>query len=161
METKLIDDSFDKDLFDSKATYPLQCWEWGEAKKELGNEVVRVGEFDGDKLLNVFQLTLHKIPKTSYKIAYLPRSVFPSEKTITFLKEFAANNKIVFIKLEPNVAKRDAPKILPADIVKSSHPLLPAWTQILDLKPSEEELLKNLKQKKENLDLTILKDCLN
>lgn len=147
MEVTFIDDSIDKILYNSKTHSPLQSWEWGEAKKELGNKVVRLGEFEKNELKNVFQLTIHAIPKTTYKIAYMPRSLFPSDKTIDFLKDFAAKNKILFIKMEPNVAKKDAPEKMRSDIIKSEHPLFPAWTQMLDLRPSEEELLKNLKSK--------------
>lgn len=34
-----------------------------------------------------------------------------------------------------------------SNLVRSPHPLFPAWTQTLDLAPSEEELLKKLKSK--------------
>jgi lipid II:glycine glycyltransferase (peptidoglycan interpeptide bridge formation enzyme) len=147
MDVKLIDNSFDKNKYNAKATSPLQSWEWGEAKQELGNQVVRLGEFSGTELQNVFQFTIHSIPKTPYNVAYLPRSVFPSPETLQFMKKFAEEKKILFIKLEPNIPKSEAPKKLPENVVRSGHPLFPSWTQVLDLRSTEEELLKNLKSK--------------
>ncbi|MEO6509321.1 MAG: peptidoglycan bridge formation glycyltransferase FemA/FemB family protein [Patescibacteria group bacterium] len=147
MKVELIHTDFDKELYNSKATHPMQSWEWGEAKKELGNTVVRFGEFQGEELQQVFQFTLHPIPRTSYKIAYLPRSVFPSKDSLEFLINYAKKNSILFVKIEPNVGKESSPIPQQSNLIRSTHPLFPAWTQILDLKPSEEELLKNLKSK--------------
>ena len=88
MNITLLDDNFDKQLFNEKAINPTQSWEWGEAKRKLGVDTVRVGEFDQDKLINIYQITFHPIPQTSYKIGYLPRSVFPSKDVIDFLIEY-------------------------------------------------------------------------
>jgi hypothetical protein len=72
MTIQIIADDFNKEEFNAAAWHPLQTWEWGQARKETGVEVIRLGEFEGSNLKNVFQLTLHKIPKLQYKIGYLP-----------------------------------------------------------------------------------------
>src|SRR3990167_1250231 len=97
--------SFDKNKFNDAAKHPLQAWEWGEARKAIGVEVIRIGEFNGNTLNNVFQMTLHKLPFSNYRIGYLPRSVWPSNEVIDFLTNFAIENKLIFIKLEPYVRK--------------------------------------------------------
>jgi len=43
----------EKEAFNKAAGHPLQSWEWGEFRKEAGNEVVR---------FSFGQVTLHKIP---------------------------------------------------------------------------------------------------
>lgn len=155
-----MSEDFDKNLWNSIAIHPLQIWEWGEARKELGVEVLRVGELENSKLKRAYQITFHKIPYTKYKVGYLPRSQWPSKKTLEFLYEYAKQNNVIFIKLESYVIKR-SDRVIPDLIgnlqildrveddrlVKSPHPLFPNWTIILDLAKSEEELLKNMKPK--------------
>jgi len=135
----IISDDYSIEQYNKHAHHPLQAWEWGEARKKTGVEVLRLS--DGK---NVFQLTFHKIPKINYKIGYLPRSVFPSKEVLNFLYDYGKKNKIIFIKIEPYVEKS---KIKNQKLIKSKHPLFPEWTQILDLKKSEDELLKSFHSK--------------
>ncbi|MBI3366482.1 peptidoglycan bridge formation glycyltransferase FemA/FemB family protein [Candidatus Roizmanbacteria bacterium] len=154
MAIQIIKDSFPVKQFNNLAIHPLQAWEWGEARKKTGVEVLQFGEFKNNKLINVFQITIHSlVPNlycltTHYKIGYLPRSKFPSRYVLEFLYDYGKKNKIIFIKIEPYVEKRNYK--LPTtnyQLEKSSHPLFPEWTQIFDLTKSEEELLKNMHHK--------------
>ena len=161
MVVKSINSNSDKDVFDQKACHPLQSWQWGEARKEMGIEMLRIGEFNKDQLINVYQLTFHKIPHTPYKIGYLPRSNFPSNEVLDFLYEYGQKNKVIFIKIEPYIEKSQITnhksqinfKFHPPSrkanfkLIKSPHPLFPEWTQILDLTKSEDELLKEMHHK--------------
>jgi len=151
---KIIDNNFSLEKFNQLATHPLQSWEWGEARKKMGIEVLRLGEFKKDQLVNIFQLTFHKIPLTNLKIGYLPRSVYPSEEILEFLFDYAKKNHTIFIKFEPyvenykfKIKNLELIKNSKFKIINSSHPLFPEWTMILDLKKSEEELLKEMKSK--------------
>lgn len=150
---KIISESFsDISGYNLVAHHPLQTWEWGEARKQTGVEVLRLGKYDGNKLTNVFQLTFHKIPKTNYKIGYLPRSVTPMKDVLHFLATYSKKNKVIFIKIEPYVEKSRLQMINDRSITHfelqiSKHPLFPNWTQILDLSKSEEELLKSFHSK--------------
>ncbi len=142
---KVVDNNFDKSKWNLMADHPMQSWEWGDARKKMGIEILRLGEFGVEN--NVYQLTFHLIPHTKFKIGYLPRSVFPSKEVVEFLYEYGKKNNIIFFKIEPyqqcsNVAMKQS-----SNLVKSKHPLFPDWTQILDLTKSEEELLKNMKPK--------------
>ena len=143
MNIEILSDSIKAHLINEKALHPLQSYEWGEARKKTGVDIVRLTS-DTD----VFTMTLHPIPYTSYKIGYIPRSVMPTTDILTFLQEWGSKNSLIFIKFEPYVEKSTNYK-LPAtsSLTPSTHPLFPAWTQILDLIPAEEELLKNMKQK--------------
>ena len=85
MHIDYIPDNFDITVYNAVASHPLQSWEWGEARKKMGIEVIRLGEFSNEKdsLTNIFQLTIHPIPHTPYKIGYLPRSVWPSQVALS------------------------------------------------------------------------------
>lgn len=144
---KSIDGSFDQKLWNATAVHPMQSWEWGEARKQMRIEVLRIGEYQKNNLKNVFQVTFHKVPFTSFKIGYLPRSVFPTKEVLDFLHDYGKKHNVVYIKLEPNEKKNSSFVIPHSSLRKSPAPLFPKWTQIIDLTKSEEELLKNMKPK--------------
>lgn len=146
MKINIIHDDFDQDVFNQKATHPLQSWEWGEARKKMGIEVLRIGECDGDNVINVYQITFHRIPYTHFKIGYLPRSVMPSDEVVNFFYEYGKRNKVIFIKIEPYEKKSQVGN-LKSEISPSPHPLFPAWTQMIDLTQPEDELLKKMHHK--------------
>jgi lipid II:glycine glycyltransferase (peptidoglycan interpeptide bridge formation enzyme) len=118
--------------------HPLQSNEWAKARQQMGIETI---------LIDDFLLTLHKIPFTSYKIGYLPRSRMPNAKVLEKLYQIGKENNIVFIKIEPYVEKNPKTKNQNPKLVKSSHPLFPSWTQVLDLTKSEDQLLKSFHSK--------------
>ncbi len=152
MIVKPINDSSFKKKFDMAAIHPLQSWEWGEARKKMGIEVLRLAEFSKDQLENVFQITLHPIPYTPFKIGYLPRSTFPSRKLFEFLFQYGKTNNIIFFKIEPYSKKSQITNHKlqinsKCKILNSKHPLFPEWTQIINLTKSEEELLRSMHPK--------------
>jgi len=149
-----ITNDFDSKRFNQKAHHPLQSWEWGEARKKMGIEVMRIGEFENKRiaseksLINVYQITFHKLPWAKYQIGYLPRSVFPSKEVLEFLKKEGEKRQCIFIKIEPYVKKSQIPNSkLQTMLTRSPHPLFPNWTIMLDLTKPEDELLKNMKAK--------------
>lgn len=134
----------DKAFQNSLAQHPLQTWEWGEARTQMGIAVEKIVGNDA-----IFQMTFHPIPHTSYTIGYLPRSVAPDKETVTRLIEVAKKHNCIFIKMEPYLSYAEGeqlPLIDPA-IRISPHPLFTEWTQTLDITPSEETLLKAMKPK--------------
>lgn len=128
------------------APHPLQSWQWGEARKAMGIDVLRIGEYGNSLLKNVFQITFHPIPYTFYKIGYLPRSVFPSEEVVEFLYTYGKKHNVIFNKFEPNQKKKML-HVTRYTLYESKFPLFPQWTQILDLTRSEDELLKAMHPK--------------
>jgi len=148
---KIIDNDSLKNLWEKKANHPLQSWFWGEARKKMGIEILRLAELKNKKIENVFQITIHKVPFFNKKIGYIPRSVFPSEEVLDFFYEYGKKNNLIFIKIEPYEEKsktiQKLSKVINDKLVVSKHPLFPLWTQILDLSKSENELLKSFHQK--------------
>lgn len=149
MKIKIISDNLSVKKWEEKALHPLQSFSFGAVREKLGVKIIRWGEFDTDKLINVFQMSLHRLP-FNYQIGYLPRSVFPSINSLNFLYQYGKKNKIVFIKIEPYIFKNEIKaNNLPnfSQLKKSPHPLFPNWTQIIDLTKSEQELMKKLHHK--------------
>lgn len=130
--------------WDKIALHPLQTWEWGEARKEMGIDVLRLGEYKDDKLIDCYQITFHRVPHTKYKIGYLPKSVFPSILILDKLLGELKKRNVIFVKIEP-ISKIE--KLDKYHILESPHPLFTKWNQILDITKSEEELLSNMKSK--------------
>src|SRR3989344_9694722 len=95
----------DKKAFNGLSLHPLQSWEWGEFRRRTGLEVVRLGRFSKDKLVETAQLTIHPIPFTKYTIGYLPKCDIPSQQMFETLIQTGKRHNCIFIKLEPNVVK--------------------------------------------------------
>lgn len=141
MIIKVIDQNFNKNKYNHLALHPLQFWAWGEARRKMGIEILRIT--DGK---NVFQLTFHKLPLVNYKVGYLPRSALPTKRVLNFLSDYGKKDNVIFIKIEPYVLRKKL-QVTSCKLQESSHPLFPNWTIILDLTKSEEKLLKEMKPK--------------
>lgn len=130
-----------------RVIHPLQSWEWGKAREAMNIRVVKV--FSDTQ---VFQMTIHPIPHTSFTIGYIPRSLLPDKLNAIQITQLAKQNKCIFVKIEPYVSYKEAEewytlsqKYIP--IKKSGHPLFPEWTQVLDLTQNEQTLLSRMKPK--------------
>jgi lipid II:glycine glycyltransferase (peptidoglycan interpeptide bridge formation enzyme) len=163
----------DKSAFNKAAVHPLQSWEWGEFRKATGNEVVRLGVYDGKTLTDAIQVIFSRIPRTKYKIGTVIKGPVPTEEMLTALKELAKKENAIFIKLEPNVAtkvvgekwmvdggkntKHKTPntkhsgkeliEILKANGCVRGKTLFTPTTFWIDLNPNEDELLKSFHSK--------------
>jgi lipid II:glycine glycyltransferase (peptidoglycan interpeptide bridge formation enzyme) len=120
--------------------HPLQAKEWGDFREKTGVKVIRAADL---------QLTVHPIPHTKYTIGYLPKGSLPTKEMLSELKQIGKKEKCVFIQLEPNVENTDNLKVKLQDLglISAAHPLFTNYTFILDLTPSEGELLKNMHPK--------------
>lgn len=147
MDIRPIDDS-QKDQYNKVVTHVIQSWQWGEFRKSLGLPVLRYGIFKQGKLTNAFQLTLHKIPFTQKLVGYLPKGPLPDKALKEALEKIGQENNCAFIKVEPNIILDSIPQYsLDPSFSPSPKPLFTKYNFLLDLTPSEEELLKNMNQK--------------
>lgn len=112
-------------------THPLQSQAWGDFRKAMGIDVVR---------LNDWQLTFHKIPYTPWTIGYFPKGPKPTKEMIEHLLTLGKQKNAIFIQLEPNTTAKVALK-------PSHHPLFTKYTFVLDLTKSEEELMSAMHPK--------------
>lgn len=149
MDLRLITDS-QKAQYNKQVTHILQSWEWGEFRKKLGLPLLRYGLFENEKLINAFQLTLHKIPFTKSFVGYLPKGPAPNKNLFEALTLIAKEKNCAFIKIEPNIEKSliiNHKSLISGDFHPSPKPLFTKYNFVLDLTPSEEDLLKNMHQK--------------
>jgi len=148
-----------KEIFNENAGHPLQSWEWGEFRKEAGNEVVRLGIFDGKKLTDAVQILIHRIPKISYKIGTIIKGLKPTKELLIHLNKLAKERKLIFIKLEPNipVLKNSQPvaqnpkikltNLLTVNGAVRGKTLFTPTTFWIDLTKSEDDLMKSFNSK--------------
>ena len=120
-------------------THPLQTKAWADFRKEWGNEVLKT---------KYGYLTLHKLPFIKKKVGMLIRSPKPTKKMLSDLKKIAKENSLIFVKLEP-FAKKDKKLV---DLMNSQgcvegKTLFTPTSFWIDLKKSEEELLKSFHSK--------------
>jgi len=149
----------EKQLFNQAADHPLQSYEWGEFRKKTGVKVVRKGIFEGKKLNESVQVTIHPLPKLNRNVGYFPKGGMPNEPQLEILKKIGKENRCVMIKLEPNIGSPMAggqPEIqawqtiedfLRKNGCRKGRPLFTKYSFQLNLDKSEEELLKGMHHK--------------
>lgn len=138
----------EREDYNRVVNHPLQSWEWGEFRQKTWLKALRLGGFDGKKLVCGFQLTVHPIPKTSYTVGFLPRGPLPDKPMLDSLKKIGKSENCLFIKLEPNVAPHPAThQFLIENGCRLGRPLFTKYTFQIDLNLDEERLLSAMKEK--------------
>ena len=141
----------DKTIFNQTAGHPLQAYEWGEFRELTGVKVIRKGIFEREKLITPMQVTIHQLPKINWNIGYFPKGPMPDENQLNVLKQIGEENQCLFIKIEPNVLRASASGAIDKFLLdrgcKKGRPMFTRYTFELNLKDSEEQLLKNMHPK--------------
>ncbi len=137
-----------KDVFNSFVSHPLQSFQWGEFREKTGIRVIRKGSFENEKLIDAFQLTIHKIPKTPWTIGYLPKGTLPTQILEEELLQVGKQERSLFMQLEPNIVKGQAENIENNSFLRRAiRPLFTKYTFLLSLTKSEDELLAKMHPK--------------
>jgi len=124
---------------DKIATHPLQTSYWAEFRKAWGNEILET---------KWGLITLHKLPLIDYKIGIFEKGTEPTKQMLEDLKEIGRDKKLVFIKLEPNTPKSsNLVELMKTEGAVSGKTLFTPTTFWIDLKPSEESLMKSFSSK--------------
>jgi len=163
MEIKEVED---KEIWENflagnrKETF-LQSWNWGEFNKLMGNKIWRLGIYDQGKLVSVslvvkaqakrgtFLMIQHgpNIPNTKFQA---PNSKYQILNVLLEkLKKIAKEEKATFIRAAPLFERNEENKRLFQDLGFRKAPMhINAYeaTWKLDLTPTEEELLKNMRK---------------
>ncbi len=158
LEVKQINDqaTWETFLSETKPDTFLQSWQWGECNEKNGTTVYRLGVYDSEQLLAVALILAVRARRGNFLLCphgpvfrnndHLPLAT----ATLTaYLEKFGRANNFAFIRLCPILSKtpehcqlfhelgyRNAP-------IHMAHPEL-AW--ILDVTPSEEELMKGMRK---------------
>lgn len=159
LETKLLDNNFDIDLFNSLAPNPLQSWEWGDTRKSIGKDVLRFGKFENDTLTDVYTVILYPLPRVKYKVGHLIFSKIPDNSSIKIISEELAKYQVIFLKIEPYIYSQSYEEVkasleswkknLYAENIESNDQesrYMYEQTIILDLTKEESELSKELRK---------------
>jgi len=127
--------------WNKQVDHPLQTWEWGEFREKTGVKVVRT---DG------MQVAIHPIPHTPWNVGYYPKGGKIGEKMAKVLKQVAQENKCIFIRVEPKVEIQELgnrkQELIRLGFVPG-RALFTKYNFVLDVTPSEEILLAQMKQK--------------
>lgn len=149
----------DKNLWDKVVRHPLQSWSWGEFRKNMGVDVARLAVIKGEKLIEGWQITFHRIPYTPWTIGYFPKGPAMDKRMIEELMKIGREKRAIFIQMEPSIEAKDTKKKIPLSqylnilisqyprLRPSHHPLFPKYTFMLDLTRSEEQLLSAMHPK--------------
>lgn len=125
------------------ATHVVQSPEWGNVKTKYGTKAVTGGGV---------QYTKHKIPLTDLYYAYCPK-VDPFQINFDEVKKSLKKEGCIAINFDvPNVQKdateaRKATDFFEKDCIPSPRDTFAKHNITLDLRPTEEELLKNMHSK--------------
>jgi len=146
-----IADHSDAHIWNSHISHPLQSWEWGEFRKKMGIDVVRLILKKTTVISQCWEVTFHPIPFTPFTIGYFPKGPTPDSHMIKELIKLGKQKNALFIQLEPNIENNSNFDLSTytriAHLKPAHHPLFTKYTFILDLTKSEEELLKNMHNK--------------
>lgn len=150
MQTKKVNEK--PKNWNELAGHPLQAWEWGEFRKAVGMKVVRYGIFEKEGLVEPIQVTIHLIPHTPWTIGYYPKGGEITCETVKVLRGIAKENNCVYIKCEPMMEVDNQYAVVSAQEMRGmgfrrGRSLFTPHNFVLDVTPSEDELLAKMKSK--------------
>jgi peptidoglycan pentaglycine glycine transferase (the first glycine) len=152
----------------------LQSWDWGEFQQRMGNKVWRIGIYDGDKMVSVVLIVKNTARRGTFLLVqHLLKSEKPVLELLTKkLKEIGKQEEASFIRVAPlwpfdAVQGKQNQKIFRDLGFREAQMHASAYeaTWRLDITPSEEELMKNMRkttrylirQAQKNTDIAIEK----
>lgn len=143
----------EKESFNKMAVHPLQSWEWGEFRKSNGNGVIRFVNAHKKTIIDSYQLLTHKLPVGKFKIGTLIKCPKPTKELFPYLKKLAKENNLIFIKLEPAIAKAGKDTNDHLVSLMKNYGCIPGKTLFtpstfwIDLTKTEDALLKSFSSK--------------
>jgi len=129
----------------------LQTPAWAELKCAFGWTAIRIGIKEKGNVVAGAQILFRSLPLGIATIAYIPKGPivdWENESLVKFLFEnidqVCRDRNAIFVKLEPVPTSNFK---LPTSNFQKSKPIQPQRTLIIDLRPSEDEILASMKQK--------------
>lgn len=143
-------DNWNKHL-DPDASF-LQQWSWGEFKRNLGKEVIRLQLKQNSEIIAQLQAVVHRLGM-GVKYAYLPRVKVGSQFG-NFLDYFK-REKFAFVRVEPKHLAVNLADYTTENIENRQ----PKNSLILGIQPDKEDLLEDMHSKtRYNIRLSYRKD---
>lgn len=129
--------------WNQSVNHPLQAYEWGEFREATGVKVVREGGI---------QVTIHQIPHTPWTVGYAPKTSEITKQQTNILAAIAKKYNCIFIKVEPKIEVNQTNQQTNKLTLKQwgfveGRSLFTKYNFVLDVTPSETELLASFKQK--------------
>ncbi|MCX6817191.1 MAG: peptidoglycan bridge formation glycyltransferase FemA/FemB family protein [Candidatus Beckwithbacteria bacterium] len=131
----------------------LQSWNWGVFHESLGHSIFRLGFFNDNQLCGIALLIKINARRATYfecpagpvlpwENQAIIRSVFQ------FIRQLADKEAAVFVRIRPNILKTDQylNLVISLGLIKAPMHLHAETTWVLNLKDSEETLLKNMRK---------------
>ena len=122
----------------------LQSWQWGEFQKQVSGQVWRIGMENNGRLIASAKLVKKQLPmgKSYFYCGRGPVGI--TDELFNYIKELALRESAMFLRFEPvNEFQISNFKFQ----ISKTIDVQPSQTLILDLTKSEDELLKNMRQK--------------
>ncbi|MEK7521807.1 MAG: peptidoglycan bridge formation glycyltransferase FemA/FemB family protein [Patescibacteria group bacterium] len=153
--SKIIEDKkvWEKFMLSQKPQSFLQSWNWGETNKLTGNQVIRTGFFSGPKLVGCAQIIVERAKRGSYFL--VPGGPLLDWENTTLVKFFldeiknlALKENVWFIRIRPEVldSQNSQKEFSNLGFVKAPMHLHAQNTWVLDITPSEEDLLAGMRK---------------
>lgn len=129
----------------------LQSWNWGEFQKLQGEKIWRLGIYDGDKIVSVALVAKITARRGTFLlIQHLAAMNKEALRTLVAeLKEIGKKEGAVFVRIAPLWLKTDENQKIFKNLGFREAPMHASAyeaTWQLDLTPSEEDLLKNMRK---------------
>lgn len=154
-----VEDITDKQQWDDFVTSHeeanfLHSWQWGEFHLSRGKTVVRRGVFDGDKLIGVYEGEVETARRGRH-IAVAGGPIVdwtdkPAvEALVADMREQGRKYHCAFVRVRPQLEKTDGSMRLFRELGLHAAPMYLSveLAGVLDLEKSEDELLKNMRQR--------------
>ena len=132
----------------------LQTPAWAELKCAFGWTATRIGIKEKGNVVAGAQILFRALPLGIATIAYIPKGPivnWENESLVKFLFEaidsVCKSTNAVFIKIESSVISDQLSVIPNYQLLITSKPIQPQRTLVIDLRPTEDEILAAMKQK--------------
>jgi lipid II:glycine glycyltransferase (peptidoglycan interpeptide bridge formation enzyme) len=125
--------------------HPIQSWQWGEFRRQMGAKVERFIIKNRNQAGEVF---FYRVPGLNFSIGHCPKINFVNQELIDYLKILGKKHRAIFIKIEPEQKKTDQIQNRFLSLgLKGGREIFSAYTMIINLKQDQEILWQNLKSK--------------
>lgn len=144
----------------------LQSWGWGDFQKSLGKQIFRLAVYDGEGDIIAASLLIKHEIHFDYAYLYCPRGpvvntseLQDSKPLFEEIRKIAGEEKCFMVKLDPAWRIGSDHRLIEAEFRKSEKEVQPKCSLMIDITPSEDELLAAMKQKtRYNINLATKKE---